>query len=177
MADLNPQQLKFLEHYITGLSVPKAAIVAGYAESSASNVGNTILRSPAGKAFLKEINDRAAAELGITAMKVLKELSDIAFASPGDVITTDEDGEPDVKIGKMKGTEVNITSTNGKVKSKITSIKTIKNSDKINALGLLMKHMGLTSEKVEVEHTGSLLDLIEKSYQTPTTSAAAPASE
>lgn len=169
MSDLNPQQIKFVEAYISGLCPSRAAEAAGYSSNSSS----WLMKQKDIAQAIKEANEAAVAHLGITALKVIKELSDIAFASPGDVITTDEDGDPEVKIGKIKGTEVNITSTSGKVKSKITSIKTIKNSDKINALGLLMKHMGLTTEKVEVEHSGTLLDLIEKSYETPKS----PASE
>lgn len=163
---LNIQQMQFLEKYLETGSVKYSAIAVGYSESSAGQTGNAILKLPISQKLIKEASDRACQELGITALNVIRELSDIAFAKPGTKIVIDDEGEKDVVLDDFKAHEVNVTTTNtGGKKSKITSVKTIKNSDKINALALLMKHMGLTTEKVEVEHKGSLLDLIEKSFE------------
>lgn len=163
---LNPQQKVFLDHYLKTGKIKESAVLAGYAESGASNVGQEILRHPEAKAIIKEAATQATLELGITAKKVIKELASIAFASPGDVIKVGEDGEADIDNNKLNATEVSVTTTSaGGKKAKIASYKTIKNSDKLAALNLLMKHMGLHTEKVEVEHKGSLLDLIEQSME------------
>ena len=173
--DLLPNQVKFLECYLEDPRITNAAIAAGYAPNSAYDTGKRILGLPLAQKYLEEAGKKAAADIGLTAHKVLKELSKIAFADPGDVVTTDEEGDPEIKVGKMTGTEVSITSTSGKNKAKITSVKTIKNSDKIAALGLIMKHMGMTKDKVEVDHKGSLLELIEKSYEKKLTEIEQPA--
>ena len=164
--DVLPENyILFLESYIEDPNIAKACRAAGFSENNSSQTARRILSHPLAKKYLEEANKQAADRLGITAMKVLSELSKIAFATPGDVVSTDSDGDPEIKVGKMEGTEVSITSTSGKDKAKITSIKTIKNSDKIAALGLLMRSKGMLKERVEVESSGSLLELIEKSFK------------
>ena len=116
--------------------------------------------------MIDDANKEAATTLGITALKVMKELSDIAFAKPGTKVVVDEEGNDELVVENHDSTEVAVTtSSSGGKKSKVTSVKTIRNSDKIAALGLIAKSLGIMKDKVEVEHSGSLIDLINESYK------------
>lgn len=168
---LNYQQNRFVEEYIRDPSSPsKAAIRAGYSIDSASATGSRLLQDPRVKELLEAAREKAADTLGITLARILQELAVIAFANPGDAVTTDEDGSnvdlATLPKDKTAGMEISVTSTSGRNKSRIISVKTVKPSDKLAALIQIQKLMNMIpKEEVKVEHTGSLRDLIEESLK------------
>ena len=164
---LSERELRFVEEYIKDSSNKTgAAVRAGYSPSGALDAANRILKKPEAKKVIDDANKEAAATLGITALKVMSELASIAFAKPGTKVVVDEDGQDELVVESLDATEVNVTtSSSGGKKAKVTSVKTIRNADKIAALGLIAKSMGIMKDKVEVEHSGSLIDLIEQSYK------------
>lgn len=164
---LNETQLKFVEEYIKDPSnKTQAAIRAGYSSNGAYEAATRMLKHPLVRQMLDDANKEAALSLGITALKVMQELASIAFAKPGTKLLLDEEGKDELALDVVEGTEVNVTTTSaGGKKAKSTSIKTIRNADKIAALGLIAKSLGIMKDKVEVEHSGSLVDLIEASFK------------
>lgn len=164
---LNETQLKFVEEYIKDPSSKAgAAVRAGYSQNGAWEAATRMLKHPLVRQMIDDANKEAAVSLGITALKVMSELASIAFAKPGSKVILDEDGKDELTLDVVDGTEINVTTTAaGGKKAKTTSVKTIRNADKIAALGLIAKSMGIMKEKVEVEHSGSLVDLIELSFK------------
>lgn len=165
--ELSERDLRFVEEYIKdSTNKTGAAIRAGFSSGYAYEAAVNLLKKPIVKQMIDEAHKEAATTLGITALKVMSELAAIAFAKPGTKVITDEAGEDELVVESLDGTEVNVTTTSaGGKKAKTTSVKTIRNADKIAALGLIAKSLGIMKDKVEVEHSGSLIDLIEQSYK------------
>lgn len=143
MARLTAKQKKFVEEYLIDLNATQAAIRAGYSPNTAQEQSSRLLSN----VMVKNEIDKAIAErsrrTGINQDRVLRELAKIAFVNPGDVINFDE---ATVKGDAKEDDLAAITSV--KVKEiptedgEITE-REIKLCDKLKALDLLGKHLGI----------------------------------
>ena len=145
------KQKRFVEEYLIDLNATQAAIRAGYSPDSARDIGCENLTKPNIKAAI----DRAIAErsrrTGINQDRVLLELAKVAFLNPVDVI--DMDG------ATIRG-EANRDDTACIASVKVKTIPTddgqitereVKVYDKLKALELLGKHLGMFTDKVKVD--------------------------
>lgn len=160
---LGERQSKFIEEIIRNPRAPKqAAIKAGYSVRTASETARDLLETPKIQRIIESVTKRALNNLEITTEKVLNELALIAL-SPGKT-RIDEEGNPIIELDSP----VEITTTSSlKDGNKITTVKSVKPADRIAALQLLGKYLGMFKEQVEVSGQLSLLDLIEKSLEKP----------
>ena len=157
-------QLRFVTEYISdSSSVKAAAIRAGYSIDTASQQGSRLLADPRVQSLINEANKKAAADLRITTERVLQELWKIAGANPGDTIMIEEDGE--ARIDPRAAGELVVTTVAGDSKKvKSVTAKTIKPSDKLNALEKIAKITNMfPKEDKEVKIELSLTELIERS--------------
>jgi phage terminase small subunit len=165
---LSPQQLRFVEEYLVDpSSITAAAKRAGYAISSAPQAGSRLMADPRIKRAIQIAQDKRAEAIGISKERVLQELAKIAFAEVGELVSLNGDDES-VDFSKLKGSaaEVSVTATSaGGRKAKAVSIKSVKQSDKINALVKIGQHLGVFKEQ-EVQVNLSLDSLIKDSYKT-----------
>lgn len=138
------KQKRFCEEYMIDLNATQAAIRAGYSPESASDIGNENMQKPEIKAEIdKRIAERSK-RTGITADRVLEELGKIAFCNPVDLI--------DLKDATMLN-ETDRMDTAAIASVKVKEIPTrdgetitereIRMADKIKALELCGKHVGL----------------------------------
>lgn len=141
MAKLTAKQNKFVEEYLIDLNATQAAIRAGYSPKNAGKIGHELLEKTR-----NEI-DRAIAErsrrTGINQDRVLRELAKIAFVNPGDVINFDEATvKGDAKeedLAAIASVKIkNIPTEDGEITE-----REIKLCDKLKALDLLGKHLGI----------------------------------
>lgn len=145
------KQKRFVEEYLIDLNATQAAIRAGYSPDTAKSIGSENLTKPNIKAAI----DRAIAErsrrTGINQDRVLLELAKVAFLNPVDVI--DMDG------ATIRG-EANRDDTACIASVKVKTIPTddgqitereVKVYDKLKALELLGKHLGMFTDKVKVD--------------------------
>ena len=163
---LSPQQLRFVEEMVADPSnVTKAAKRAGYSLHTANESGGRNMMDPRIKRAIKVAMDTRAESIGLSKERVLQELMKIGFAQLGEQVKVTEDGDIDMGSLKNSVSEVAISATSGKNKSKTTTVKTVKMADKVAALVKLGQHLGMF--KTEVEHSGQvgLIDLINQSYQ------------
>lgn len=150
MAKLTPKQRRFIEEYLIDLNATQAAIRAGYSVKNAGKIGPELL----GKTRIKEAIDRALAErsrrTGINQDRVLLELAKIAFLNPVDVINMDE--------ATVRG-DANREDTAAIASVKVKTIPTeageitereVKVYDKIKALELLGKHLGMFTDRLNL---------------------------
>lgn len=153
MASTNPhgltdKQLKFCNEYLLDFNATRAAIAAGYAESSAAESGCENLIKSNVIDYLKGRQDKLAIKHNITLDKVVKEYSKIAFHDirkcfdeNGDlipIIDLDEDTAGAIagmEIYEEKSNKGEETFTTGKTKK-------IKILDKRAALDSLCKVLG-----------------------------------
>ena len=148
---LTKKQKRFCEEYLIDLNATQAAIRAGYSTQTAYSIGDENLKKPE----IKNAIDKALAErskrTGVNADRVILELAKLAFLNPTDVINMDE--------ATVKG-DANRDDTAAIASVKVKRIPTdngdivereVKTYDKLKALELLRKHMGMFTDKFKIE--------------------------
>lgn len=159
---ITDRERRFADEYLIDFDAKHAAIRAGYSESTARNAAAWIKADKPEKPKLRELIDRKIADLsrrtGITAERVLRELANVAFVNFDDVV--DSDGEI------LKGAQrADLAAVAGyKVRKGETSEREIKFHDKLRALELIGKHLGMfegaAAEDAKVKQANSTLQSI-----------------
>jgi phage terminase small subunit len=80
---LTAKEERFCYQYVLYLNATKAAIEAGYAAKSAAVTGCQLLRKPNIQAHINYLKANLAETAELSALRVLKEYEDIAFAKSG----------------------------------------------------------------------------------------------
>ena len=148
---MTKKQKRFVEEYLIDLNATQAAIRAGYSPDTAQQMGSENLSKP----VIRNAVDKAIAErsrrTGINQDRVIQELAKIAFLNPVDVI--------DMDTATIQG-EANRDDTACIASVKVKNIPTddgvitereVKTYDKLKALELLGKHLGMFTDKVKLE--------------------------
>lgn len=159
---LTKKQQRFVDEYLIDLNATQAAIRAGYSEKTANRIGNENLSK---LVIQNEINKRMKdreARTEIIQDMVVRELAAIAFSNGADyskVVTKqgiDDAGKAveyfDVEL---KNTD-DLTTEQKKAIAGIKQTKfgiSVETCDKVKALELLGKHLGMFKDKVEVSGT------------------------
>lgn len=148
MAKCTPKQKRFIDEYLIDMNGTQAAIRAGYSQRTARHIAMELLAKPHIQALLQEKQRRLQIKTEITAERVLNEIAAIAFADSADYAQATDD--LNVHIVPTK----DLTETQRKA---IASIKAgrngveVKTHDKIRALELLSKHLGLFEDNQQKE--------------------------
>lgn len=170
MALTEKQQL-FCDEYLIDLNATQAAIRAGYSERTATAQAARLLTNVNVQTYIQKRKRDRVERTEITQDRVLQELAVIAFSNAADyaavvdkqVILTLEDGnqigvfDDDGKPVMYRTVEPVLTQDlTENQKRALAVIKKgrdgfeVKSYDKIRALELLGKHIGMFTEKVEV---------------------------
>ncbi len=167
---LTEKQKIFVNEYLVDLNATRAYKVAYpnvKKDDTAAVNGNRLLRNAKVKEYLNERMKEREKRTEITQDKVLEELAAIAFSNGSkyakviEETVYDENGEvlldSDGNIVKQKVVDLVLTDELSETDKKaIASIKKSRNGieistcDKVRALELLGKHLGMFKEKVEV---------------------------
>ena len=163
---MTDKQRRFVEEYLIDLNATQAAIRAGYSPDTAKEIGCENLTKPnISKAIAKAMAERSR-RTGISQDRVIEELAKIAFMNAADVINTD-----DASILEDASREdlsciqsVKVKQSDGKKGSMIE--REIKLADKLRALELLGKHLGMFKDKLEItgieEEQSKLAELLQQ---------------
>lgn len=144
MAKLTEKQKRFVQEYLVDLNATAAAKRAGYSEKSASRIAVELLNKTQVSAEIQKQQAKRQKRVEITQEKVLEELAAIAFANGADFATVNQNGI------------VRITPTSELPDEKRKAIASIKEGqygtevkvhDKVKALELLAKHLGMFDSK------------------------------
>ena len=152
MARLNAKQKRFVDENLIDLNATQAAIRAGYKKTEYTDTNaNKLLENTR----IREAIDKAMAErskrTGINQDRVIQELARIAFVNPQNVISAEdgsvrEDATEDdlaciqaVKVKTMSGDKG------------YSEEREVRLNDKMKALELLGKHLGMFTDKVELD--------------------------
>lgn len=135
----NKQHELFCHEYLIDLNITKTAIRAKFSEKSARQHGWVVFSRPEVQERIDYLKSQHIKELGIDAYYVLKNLKSVAERCMQSEEVLDRDGFPVF----IEGPDGNIApqykfDQNGANKS----------------LELMMKHLGMLSDKVKHEHTG-----------------------
>jgi len=146
-ASLTPRQRRFVEEYVTDLNGTQAAIRAGYSTKGARVRGTELLANRNIQKAVETAMEQRTLRTELKADDVVRRLAIVAFASVSDFITW-TDGEvrlrpsEDIDKAKLVGVHSTTRGPHG---------VTIRMHDKIRALELLAKHLGIFREQSRVE--------------------------
>lgn len=140
---MTEKQKRFVEEYLIDLNATQAAIRAGYSPKTAQEQGSQNLSKlmvPISQAMAER-----SRRTGISQDRVIQELAKIAFVNASDVIDLER---ATVRDNADREDLACIQSV--KVKDGNTLEREVKLADKLRALELLGKHLGMWTEKVQV---------------------------
>lgn len=164
--EINAQQRRFAEEYIRDPNTKRAALKAGYSIKTAGSIGCHLLKHPGIRQLIDEATEEATKEMGVNKLRVLQELSRIAFANVKDIVQQGEDGNlyvamKDVDYGTAAGiSEITISTDRQGVQT--TKVKLI---DKNVALEKLGKFLQLFKDQIEITGDADLLKLVNASFE------------
>lgn len=166
---LTAKQKRFCDEYLIDLNATQAAIRAGYSEKTAYRTGADNLRKPQIEEYIAKRQKELSRSTEITQERVIKELALIAFSNNADyahvvekkmkaevggalVDVLDEDGKP---VMYRTVEPVLTEEPTEEQKRALAVIKKgregleVKSCDKVKALELLGKHLGIFTDKIE----------------------------
>ena len=137
---MTAKQKIFIEEYLIDLNATQAAIRAGYSSDSAYSIGQENLKKPELRARIDQAMAERSRRTGINQDRVLRELARLAFVNPTDVINME-----DATLKESSDVDDTAAIQSVKVKSfgENGIEREIKMTDKLRALELLGKHLGM----------------------------------
>jgi len=148
---LTKKQRTFVQEYLIDLNATQAAIRAGYSTASARQIADENMSKPDIKNAIEKALAERSKRTGVNADRIVQELAKLAFINPTDVINMDE--------ATVKG-DANRDDTAAISSVKVKTIPTedgnitereVLTYDKIKALELLGKHIGMFTDKFRIE--------------------------
>lgn len=160
---ITEKQKKFVEEYLIDLNATQAAIRAGYSVKNAGKIGHELLeKTRISNEVTKKIAERSR-RTGINADRVLIELAKIAFVNADDVI---ESKDATLKENASRDDLAAIQSIKVKTFGEDGVEREIKLADKIKALDMLGRHLGMWNDKLQVsgmeEEQKKLADILQQ---------------
>uniref|UniRef100_UPI003FEFD370 terminase small subunit n=1 Tax=Lachnospira sp. TaxID=2049031 RepID=UPI003FEFD370 len=166
---LTDKQKRFCDEYLIDLNATQAAIRAGYSEKTAYRTGADNLRKPQIEEYIAKRQKELSRSTEITQERVIKELALIAFSNNADyahvvekkmkaevggalVDVLDEDGKPVMYRTVEPVLTEELTEEQKRALAVIKKGKEgleVKSCDKVKALELLGKHLGIFTDKIE----------------------------
>jgi phage terminase small subunit len=159
---LTARQRRFVEEYLIDLNATQAAIRAGYSEKNAFKIGARLVQKCTA---VKDAIDAALAErssrTAVTADRVVKELARVAFADPRAVFSWGPDGVLLRDSDELTDDEAAIVAEVSETRSETGGSIKGKLCDKIKALELLGRHLGMFTDKMAVNMTLTPTSILE----------------
>lgn len=156
---MTKKQKRFVEEYLIDLNATQAAIRAGYSAKTANEQGARLLANVSIQQAIAEAMAERSKRTGVNQDRVIRELARIAFVNPKNVIdsedaTVREDATED-DLACIQSVKVKIM--NGE--KGYSAEREVRLNDKMRALELLGRHLGMFKDKVDVNvQTSEKLD-------------------
>lgn len=160
---LTPKQKIFADEYLIDLNATRAYKVAYPRvknEETAAAAGSRLLRNVKVVEYVQKRMDERAQRTEITQDRVLQELAKLGFFDIRKLF--DDSGKPlditgldDETAACIAGLEVmDVYEGAGEDKEFAGYVKKYKLSDKLKALELIGRHLGMFKDKMDIEHSG-----------------------
>jgi phage terminase small subunit len=166
---LTPKQQRFCDEYLIDLNATQAAIRAGYSPKTAEQTASRLLRNVKVQEYIAKRQKELSRSTEITQERVIKELALIAFSNNADyahvvekkmkaevggalVDVLDEDGKPVMYRTVEPVLTEELTEEQKRALAVIKKGREgleVKSCDKVKALELLGKHLGIFTDKIE----------------------------
>lgn len=147
---MTKKQKRFVEEYLIDLNATQAAIRAGYSPDTAGSIGNENLKKPEICACVEKAMAERSKRTGVCADRVVQELAKIAFLNLRDVI------DPKTAAVREDASDEDTAALQSiKVKKSYSETgesieREVKAADKLKALELLGRHLGMWNDKLDV---------------------------
>lgn len=151
---LTPKQERFVAEYLVDLNATQAAIRAGYSAKTANRIASHLLSKVDIAAAVAERREHQLQSADLTAVRVLQEISRISFSDIRRVFDEVGNLKPlheltDDEAAAVASVEVVIK--NAKAGDNQTdTVHKIKHWDKLKALEMAGKHLGVFNEQASV---------------------------
>lgn len=166
---LTAKQKRFCEEYLIDLNATQAAIRAGYSPKTAEQTASRLLRNVKVQEYIAKRQKELSRSTEITQERVIKELALIAFSNNADyahvvekkmqveaggtlIDVLDEDGKPVMYRTVEPVLTEELTEEQKRALAVIKKGRDgleVKSCDKVKALELLGKHLGIFTDKIE----------------------------
>lgn len=154
MRNLTPKRERFINEYLIDLNAARAVVRAGYSAKGASSQGPRLLAIPEVAAAIRAGQERLARQAEVSREMVLRELARIAFADLRDVFSWGPDGVVLKDSAALTDDQAAAVSEISAAVGKDGGSVRLKRHDKVKALELLGKHLGMFADRVS--HEGGL---------------------
>lgn len=142
----NKKHEQLVQEYFVDYNQTRAAIRAGYSPKSANQQSPELFAKPSIAARVEELQAERSRRTGLTADRVLQEIARLALVDPTEIID-----EATGKVAEGAGADraaiqsIKVKSYIGRDGNPITEYE-IRLNDKVKALELLCKAMGITEQ-------------------------------
>jgi phage terminase small subunit len=147
---LTPKQQQFVEEYLVDLNATQASIRAGYSRRTAEWIGPQLLGKTHVQAAVQAAMSARAARTEVTQDRVVTELARVAFGDARKVMTWGPDGLTLKASSELTDEEAAFVAEVSETTTEHGGSLKLKTNDKLKALELLGRHLGMFKEKVEV---------------------------
>lgn len=168
MAGLNARQKRFVDEYMIDLNATQAAIRAGYSAKTATTIGPRLLGNVGVRAEIESRRKALEARSGVTQQRVLQELAAIAFSDAGDFAQVTRVKLPGTNITAKGVSVVETRKLSAAQRAAIAWIRQGRNGievkllDKLRALELIGRHLGMFEVEQEPKKDTSLMEALLK---------------
>ena len=162
MGKLTKKNEVFCDEYLIDLNATQVAIRAGYSVESAGSIGSELLKKPEIRARIDKAMAERSRRTGINADRVLRELARVAFVDPSQVIDLNTaEVKPDAikdDLAAIAGMKVKYVphkdfDEDGEPIIEQAIEREVRLADKLKALELCGKHLGMFADKVKLDGT------------------------
>lgn len=156
---MTKKQKCFVEEYLIDLNATQAAIRAGYSPDTAYSIGQENLKKPEIKMRIEKAMAERSRRIGINQDRVLRELARVAFANASDMINMED---ATLRADASEDDTAAIQSVKVKTFGEDGVEREIKMGDKLKALELIGKHLGMFKDNLSltVDTSPKLDDII-----------------
>lgn len=147
---MTKKQKVFVEEYLIDLNATQAAIRAGYSPETAQEQSSRLLSNVMVQNAIAKAMAERSRRTGINQDRIILELAKIALVNPGKVINTKdatiEENATEDDLAAVQSVKVKKSySETGE-----TTEREVRMADKVRALELLGRHLGMWNDKLQV---------------------------
>lgn len=163
MSALTPRQAAFVREYLVDLNSTQAAIRAGYSARTAKQQGSRLMTNADVQSAIQAAQASREQRTEITADRVVAELARVAFGDVRRLYRGDGSliGIPDLgddAAALIGGFEV---QRSGSAEDGFVTTSKVKVNDRLRALEMLGRHLGMFSDNVNLKHAFAAMPAIE----------------
>lgn len=145
-----PSQKVFVQEYLVDLNATRAAKSAGYSEKSASEQGSRLLGNIKIQKAIQRAMQQRAERTQVTQDRVVTELARIAFGDLSEVMSWSSSGLSLKDSAELTADQLASIAEISETSSEKSQSMRIKRHDKVRALEILARHLGMLNDKLNI---------------------------